>query len=164
VRDFRPGDSPAHIHWRSSARRGSLVVREFERPLAPAATIVLDLDRRQAPERLDAAVRAAAAVLQAALERRAEVVLGGWAETWVEHRQWEAAMDWLAVVVPCGPPLAEVLAALVGAERQVVAIASSAVSGFGPEVLCIVPADEAPLAGGATGRLVYTADGTVQAW
>jgi uncharacterized protein (DUF58 family) len=164
VRDFQPGDSIARIHWRSSARRGSLVVREFERPVAAAATIVLDLDRRQAPERLDAAVRAAASVLQAALERRAEVVLVGWEETRVEHRQWEAAMDWLAGVVPSGPPLTEVLAALEGAGRQVVAIASSAAAGFGPGVLPIVPADDVALRSGTTGGLVYTSDGTVQAW
>lgn len=164
VRDYQRGDSVSRIHWRSSARRGALVVREFERPVADAATIVLDLDRRQAPERLDAAVRAAASVLQAARERRAEVVLVGWEETLVEHRQWEAAMDWLAGVVPSGPPLAEVLAALGGSGRQVVAIASAAVSGIGPDVLCIVPADDAAGQRGATGGLVYTSDGTVEAW
>ncbi len=27
---FRPGDSPRHIHWRTTARRGELMVREFE--------------------------------------------------------------------------------------------------------------------------------------
>jgi uncharacterized protein (DUF58 family) len=30
VREYRPGDSPRSIHWRSTARRGQLVVREFE--------------------------------------------------------------------------------------------------------------------------------------
>lgn len=30
LRDFRAGDSPRWIHWRSSARRGALMVREFE--------------------------------------------------------------------------------------------------------------------------------------
>src|SRR5437660_379518 len=30
LRPFRPGDSPRWIHWRSSARRGELLVREFE--------------------------------------------------------------------------------------------------------------------------------------
>lgn len=32
VREFRPGDPLRRIHWRSTARRGELVVREFERP------------------------------------------------------------------------------------------------------------------------------------
>jgi uncharacterized protein (DUF58 family) len=30
LRAFRPGDSPRHIHWRTTARRGELMVREFE--------------------------------------------------------------------------------------------------------------------------------------
>jgi uncharacterized protein (DUF58 family) len=30
LRSFRPGDSPRWIHWRTSARRGELMVREFE--------------------------------------------------------------------------------------------------------------------------------------
>jgi uncharacterized protein (DUF58 family) len=30
LRPFRPGDSPRAIHWRTSARRGELLVREFE--------------------------------------------------------------------------------------------------------------------------------------
>src|SRR5439155_16399434 len=30
LRTFRPGDSPRWIHWRTSARRGELMVREFE--------------------------------------------------------------------------------------------------------------------------------------
>lgn len=32
VREYRPGDSLRRIHWRSSARRGQLVVREYEPP------------------------------------------------------------------------------------------------------------------------------------
>lgn len=31
LRDFRRGDNPRHIHWRSSARHGKLVVKEFDR-------------------------------------------------------------------------------------------------------------------------------------
>lgn len=32
VREYRPGDPLRRIHWRSSARRGELVVREYEPP------------------------------------------------------------------------------------------------------------------------------------
>jgi uncharacterized protein (DUF58 family) len=30
LRPYRPGDSPRWVHWRTSARRGELMVREFE--------------------------------------------------------------------------------------------------------------------------------------
>lgn len=42
LREFRPGDDPRDIHWRTSARRGRPFVREFEENTARAAIIVLD--------------------------------------------------------------------------------------------------------------------------
>src|SRR5579884_877742 len=42
LRTFRPGDSPRWIHWRTSARRGELMVREFEEP--PSDNLILVLD------------------------------------------------------------------------------------------------------------------------
>lgn len=46
IRDYQPGDSFNRIHWRSTARHGRLMVKEFE--LDPAADIylVLDLNER----------------------------------------------------------------------------------------------------------------------
>jgi len=44
LRAFRPGDEPRDIHWRSSARRGVLLVREMEDEQARQATVVLDND------------------------------------------------------------------------------------------------------------------------
>ncbi|MCA8925704.1 MAG: DUF58 domain-containing protein, partial [Planctomycetes bacterium] len=41
LREFRAGDSPRAIHWRSSARRGSLVVREFERGVPERSCVVV---------------------------------------------------------------------------------------------------------------------------
>lgn len=43
VRDYRPGDSLRHVHWRSTARRGKLVVKEFADEEALSLTVVLDL-------------------------------------------------------------------------------------------------------------------------
>jgi uncharacterized protein (DUF58 family) len=163
VREYQPGDDINRIHWRSSARRGALVVREFERPTAPETTIVLDLDRRQTPERLDAAVRAAASVLRLARDHRVAATLAGWDETLVEHRDWDAAMDWLAQVVPCGPPLADVLPAVRG-RGGLIAVSSTAAVSPDPRILWILPADEVFGRGPAAGGLVYTPDGTVQAW
>lgn len=42
VREYRPGDSLRRIHWRTSARRGELVVREFEPP--GVRRLAIDLD------------------------------------------------------------------------------------------------------------------------
>ena len=46
IRDYRPGDDPRRIHWPATARRGSLMVKEFEVDLAPYYTVFVDLDRR----------------------------------------------------------------------------------------------------------------------
>ncbi len=43
VREWRGGDSLRLMHWRSSARTGKFVVRQFEQPHNRDATILLDL-------------------------------------------------------------------------------------------------------------------------
>ncbi|HEX2239597.1 MAG TPA: DUF58 domain-containing protein [Actinomycetota bacterium] len=41
VRDYRPGDPRRWVHWRSSARAGRLVVREYEEETASRVALVL---------------------------------------------------------------------------------------------------------------------------
>jgi uncharacterized protein (DUF58 family) len=48
LRAFRAGDSPRWIHWRTTARRGELMVREFED--APGEHFILVLDPYSPPE------------------------------------------------------------------------------------------------------------------
>lgn len=43
TREYRVGDDLRKIHWRSSARTGSLMVRQEERPWAGNLTVLLDL-------------------------------------------------------------------------------------------------------------------------
>ncbi|MBI5758589.1 MAG: DUF58 domain-containing protein [Planctomycetales bacterium] len=43
LREYRPGDSPRSIHWRTSARMNSLMVREFHQHRDRDLLIVLDL-------------------------------------------------------------------------------------------------------------------------
>lgn len=43
TREYRIGDDLRKIHWRSSARTGSLMVRQEERPWRTQSTVVLDL-------------------------------------------------------------------------------------------------------------------------
>lgn len=42
LREFRSGDSPRWIHWRTTARVGELMIREFEEP--PVRQLILVLD------------------------------------------------------------------------------------------------------------------------
>lgn len=45
VRDWQDGDSRRLIHWRSTVRHGTLVVRQFEQPRNPDVVLILDLCR-----------------------------------------------------------------------------------------------------------------------
>lgn len=42
LREYRSGDSPRHIHWKSSARGAGLFVREYEEHLASRLTVIID--------------------------------------------------------------------------------------------------------------------------
>lgn len=49
LRDWRTGDNPRMIHWRSTARRGKPVVREMETRVGGRIVVVLDAGRPGAP-------------------------------------------------------------------------------------------------------------------
>jgi uncharacterized protein (DUF58 family) len=165
LREYQRGDALGRIHWPSSIRRGAPVVREFEQPVASGPTIVIDLDRRQRPARLDSAVRAAAALLHHLLVvQRRPVTLAGSSEALVELRAWEPAMDWLATVTPSGPPVSAVLAGLPPHARDVIVVASTGALEPPPGCVVVFPFDD--LAGTAPlrGHLTYDSDGRVSAW
>jgi len=42
LRDYRHGDPVRHVHWRTSAKRDKLVIRQFEREESQAIAILLD--------------------------------------------------------------------------------------------------------------------------
>ncbi|GEM_PF-1344062 len=44
LREYRDGDNPRHIHWRSTARLGKKLVREYHREQAEKVCILLDVD------------------------------------------------------------------------------------------------------------------------
>lgn len=71
LRPYRSGDSPRWIHWRTSARRGQLVVREFED--LPGDDLVLVLDPRAATaEQFEDAVSLAATLARDWCQRRGD--------------------------------------------------------------------------------------------
>jgi uncharacterized protein (DUF58 family) len=73
LRDYRPGDDPRDVHWRSSARLGTPVIREYERERAETLWICLDLRRRPDEARDEAreeeALEIAASLARVTIER-----------------------------------------------------------------------------------------------
>lgn len=45
IREYKQGDSPRHIHWPSSAKKGELIVREYQDILSSSLIIILDLNK-----------------------------------------------------------------------------------------------------------------------
>lgn len=79
VRDYVPGDSPRRIHWRATARTGSLQTRVYEPSASPVAAIFLDtitfsyLWEGQNSALLELAVTTAASLASQLLEGRHQV-------------------------------------------------------------------------------------------
>jgi uncharacterized protein (DUF58 family) len=76
VRDYEHGESLRKVHWRSTARRGQLMVKELED--APRDEIAVLLDARRGSgvgESFDVQVRAAASILEAYVRRNRRAVL-----------------------------------------------------------------------------------------
>ena len=46
LREYVPGDDPRHVHWKSTARAGSLLVRQFQLTRRSHATVLLDPSQR----------------------------------------------------------------------------------------------------------------------
>lgn len=46
ARTYMPGDALKRLHWKATARRGELMVRQEEQQMNPRAAVVIDLDAR----------------------------------------------------------------------------------------------------------------------
>lgn len=106
LRPYAVGDDLRRVHWRSTARRGDLMVRQDEQPWQGRVTVVLDSRASSHTEAsLELAVTAAASILLAAWERGDVVTLvttgpapaGGTARG---NAQVEALMEDLAALAP----------------------------------------------------------------
>lgn len=77
IRDYVPGDSRRHVHWKSTAKTGHLMVRQYEETRRSRIAIAIDLDISQytSEDEFEMAVSAAASLgLQAVRDGR-EVVI-----------------------------------------------------------------------------------------
>ncbi len=111
VRPFRTGDSPRHIHWRSTARTGNLISKEFADEAHPGLTIVLDLFGHPYPATLtkhapfEWAIKAAASIAEYAQRRGYALYLAADPLALAPPPgplAWDALMQYLARVEPTG--------------------------------------------------------------
>ena len=118
VREYTQGESLRNVHWRSTARRGELMVKELEDAPRDEIAVLLDASAESAVgESFDVQVRAAASMLEAFASRCRRAVLVVDAARRNEQRVDNAAegrrraLELLAAVEPTGHgSLASVLA------------------------------------------------------
>jgi uncharacterized protein (DUF58 family) len=112
VRDYRPGDPLRHIHWRSVARRGRLVVREFDHERH--ADIAIVADPPADPDAADAVASVACSLALGARNGGREVSLvsaSNGAARSTSGRTVDAVLDWGARLNPSGTSLSALLRA-----------------------------------------------------
>jgi len=98
VREYRPGDPLRRIHWRSSARHGTLIVREFEPPGVQTLGIFCD-PSPATREVADQIARLAASEAWDCIRAGGRVIMwapGAEATSQTEARSLWALLDWLA--------------------------------------------------------------------
>lgn len=106
VRDYRPGDALRAVHWRSVARTGRLIVREFEdEERARVALVISGPDAGDPPDSaFEALVSAAASIARLAATSGHQVDL-----VHPDAHLWDAdvlgGLEWLAGTRPADAPL-----------------------------------------------------------
>ena len=125
IREYRPGDSPRHVHWPSTARTGTVMVRELEEERSRRVAIVVDTlaDVGDIGTPLDACCTVAASIARVAIAdghgiRTVAVPAGRSVEVWDDVDEGPLRRR-LAALVPDGVPLAETLDRAAEAFRDV---------------------------------------------
>jgi uncharacterized protein (DUF58 family) len=118
VREYEQGESLRRVHWRSTARRGQLMVKELEDAPRDEIAVLLDADAASVVgESFDVQVRAAGSILESYVRRgRRAVLLVNSERRDVQQvhsatADWRRALELLAAAEPTGSaPLAQMLA------------------------------------------------------
>jgi len=110
VRQHEPGESLRTVHWPSTARTGTLMVKEFDDSARDEIAVLLDGNEAGAAgvppdSAFDAAVRAAGSILLAHVRRRRRAVLvlnaaGTQTQTVAEGVEWDRTLALLAAAEP----------------------------------------------------------------
>ena len=121
LRNYRPGDPRRHVHWRSSARRGELIVREHqEEVMGPVVIALAGDDTAEAPDSaFETLVSAAASIAIYARSMGHPLQLVAPGSAGEEPRRAErptrsGILRWLAELEPVDADLREVLSAGLG--------------------------------------------------
>lgn len=111
LREYHVGDDPRYIHWKHSARRAKLIVREPERETS--RTVALVFSNRLPPDPLpihsewfEEAVRLTASLAAQAIQDGCDVVVGTWSGTHPAGRgrpHLERVLRTLATIAPSPP-------------------------------------------------------------
>ncbi|MGN6274112.1 MAG: DUF58 domain-containing protein [Protaetiibacter sp.] len=77
IRGYLPGDSRRHVHWKSTAKTGRLMVRQYEETRRSRIAVVIDLDatRYASDDEFELAVSAAASLSLQAVRDGREVLI-----------------------------------------------------------------------------------------
>jgi uncharacterized protein (DUF58 family) len=115
IREYRPGDSPRHVHWPSTARTGTIMVRELEEERSQRIAIVVDTlaDVVDGHSTLDDSCIVAASVARVAFSdehgvRTIAVSAGGSVDTADDVDEGPLRRR-LAAVEPDGRPMADLV-------------------------------------------------------
>lgn len=115
IREYQLGDSLRHVHWPSTARLGSLMVREFEQELPRRLGVVIDTwaDTGGGETALDICASVAASVAMFAMREGHPMAMAAAKNRSIEllaDPDRTASLTWLAELeAPGGPPMAATL-------------------------------------------------------
>jgi uncharacterized protein (DUF58 family) len=135
LRDYRAGDSVRHVHWRSSARRGTLVVREFEQETPGSVVLLLDTQPdpyviHGAPDAFEDLIRAAASIAWYVTSRGGlvRILASRPARLLDVTAGWKRALEALAGIQPDGrmAPRGVLASAALGRDTAVIALSGAA--------------------------------------
>lgn len=107
VRDFRSGDNTRDVHWRSSARRGRLVVVERERQLDRSVVMLIAAAGTEPDWEPLVAHAASTAVALARAGRRVILLTGQPAAPLLVSTRAEELLDWFAALSGPQQPVGE---------------------------------------------------------
>lgn len=160
-RPYRPGDDVRRVHWRSTARRGHLMVRGEEQPYRDRSTLLVDLRAAAhtvlpTASSLEETVALAASIAVHLVDRGHQLRLLGVAAAAASPAHRDAVLDLFALAQPVPEPslLAEitrlsrspaegrgVLVAVVGAltSDEVAALAACAADRTRPRIAVLAP-------------------------